>query len=144
MDAFFKCLLAGVLSLLPCSGVTNAGHLPSDKAVADLFSAHRQQFEDGVISAVIDEEPAADVSKHLDSTVPLPEDLRSLGVKSLQISGDQIIFKLASSGTRCKQLVFEAGAFQKESESVQNADKAVKYSRINDNWAVTESANSPG
>ncbi len=142
MDAFLKCLLACVMSLLPTGSSPLSTYLISDKQLIYRFTSERARYQDLVLDMLIANHPPNVVLR--DSKEPshinmenyslINTEMHNLGVRSItRDDGYRFAFRMDETENSAKDLVFKAYGFVKGS----GIDSArVKVSRIDDDWGI--------
>lgn len=141
MDAFLKCLLACVVSLLPTGNSSYSSHLISDAQLISRFSSERERYQDLVLDMMIANDPPNVVlldskeSSHINmqNYSLINTEMHNLGVRSITRNGTRFAFRVDETKDSAKDLVFQAYGFVKNKS---NDSDHINVSRIDDDWAV--------
>ena len=141
LDAFLKCLLACIVSLLPAGNSSYSSHLISDKQLVGQFSSDRARYQDLVLDMMIANDPPNVVLR--DSNEPrhlemgnyslINTEMHNLGVRSITRDGARFAFRVGETKNSAKDLVFQAYGFVKSKAA---DSEQTKVSRIDDDWGV--------
>ena len=142
MDAFWKCLLACVMSLLPTASAVNSDHLISDKELAEQFVAHKEKYQDVVLSLLIDDQAPSHlvqggVETKLGNLARFDDQMKELHIQSITSTDRAIIIVVDQKGSAVKELVWHPFAFSKLAHvNFHTQTKEATFCRIDDDWAI--------
>jgi hypothetical protein len=143
MDAFLKCLLACVVSLLPVGINGNSGDSPrmrSDTEITECFLLNREKYEDLALEFLIENNsPATDFqsSKSADLAT-LTAHMRSLGVSKVSVGNNRMAFMVDENGTATKELIFQPYWFTNYTKTRSDRNLQISdYSKIDNDWGLS-------
>ncbi len=140
LDAFLKCLLASLISLLP-PGSTYSSHLISDRQLVIRFNAQRDRFQDLVLDMIIANNPPSVVLRdseepshlNMENYSVINTRMQILGIRKITRSGTQLSFRIDETKDSTKDLVFLANGF---TDRATGDSERITVSRIDDDWGV--------
>lgn len=140
MDAFFKCLLATVMSLLPHSGPYSE-HLISDKQLVTRFNTEQENFHDLLLDMMIANQPPNVVVRNsedpshinMENYTAINRRMGILGVRTIISDGTQFSFRMDETKDSTKDIVFFAYGFV---DSVAGDSERITVSKIDNDWGI--------
>jgi hypothetical protein len=141
VDAFFKCLLAAYLSILPGAGDSShhSGHLVSNQTVAQSFNEHKRQIYRLVAWMNFESMGDRDVNPADLLSRCDQEDLMTLqevGIKNVSMTGylSRVGLEVDRTATTRKEIVWKPSGFRKY--CMGHYDKAFDVVSLDDNWGI--------
>ena len=146
MDAFLKCLLACVISLMPTGISSYSSHLISDQNLVSRFASKREQYQDLVLDMLIANQPPKVVlrdsqepsHKKMENYSTINKEMHDLDIRTITINGNRIAFRLDETKNSAKDLVWLPYGFRncKSEDCERNG-----VSRIDDDWGLAYISN---
>jgi hypothetical protein len=143
MDAFLKCLIACVVSLLPVgiNGTSgDSSHMRSDTEITQCFWLDREKYEDLALDLLIENNaPAADLqSLKAENLAKFTAHMHSLGVSKVSVGDNRVAFRVDENGTRTKELVYQPYWFTNYTKARSDRDSQISdYSKIDNDWGLS-------
>jgi hypothetical protein len=141
MDAFLKCLLACVVSLLPVGINGNSGdssRMRSDTEITECFLLNREKYEDLALEFLIENNSADFQSSKSEDLTKLTTHMHSLGVSKVSVGNNRMAFRVDENGTATKELIFQPYWFTNYTKTRSDRNLQISdYSKIDNDWGLS-------